>query len=52
MIRYKFRYYDDKPDLRIDVASSGPHKVMTVVQSVALLISVPTLKVGIGGECH
>ena len=51
MIHYKLRY-DDKPDLRIDVASSGSHKMMTVVQSVALLISVPSFEVGIGGECH
>ena len=37
MIHYKFRYYDDEPDFRIDVANSGSHKVMTVVQSVAFV---------------
>ena len=49
MIHYKLRY-DDKPDLRIDVANSGPHTVMTVVQVCSFVDSVPSLEVGIGGE--
>ena len=51
MIHYKLSC-DDTPDLRINVASSGPRMVMTVVQSVALLTQCPSLEVGIGGEYH